>query len=181
MFTTGAVSATVILMMIVVWQQQTMFPVPYTPNPVLLGGSLIVIGFLLWLSYRFKDSRIHPASMRLLPPRVFALAGIFLIFGNVFVLYILVENQVPSVITLCIQGIILLLYLGFAFFQILHKNITLRHLSAFIVGSLGVFCLFFAPLNEVANHMLGMIGVGIILFILFLFWRRYVLKNRIPM
>jgi hypothetical protein len=175
LFTGSVVALTTIIMMIVVWYQQTDFAVPYVPNPVLLLGSLFICVLLIWLAYHFKNSSIKNENGRLFPPWIFFFFGLFLIFGNVFIIYIFADNHVSSTITIVVQIINLIIILLFARFQILHQRMTNRHISAFILGSLISFCVFFAPINEFANGSEGMTVVGIIALILFLYWRRYII------
>jgi len=161
--------------MISIWYQQTDFAVPYVPNPVLLVGSFFICLLLIWLAYHFKNSRIESVHLRLFSPWVFFFFGLFLIFGNVFIIYIFADNHVSSTTTIIIQIINLIIILLFARYQMLHQNITNRHLSAFILGSLISFCVFFYFFYEFINGAVGMTAVGIIALIFLLYWRKYII------
>ena len=175
LFTGLVVSLTTIVLMISIWYQQTDFAVPYVPNPVLLVGSFFICLLLIWLAYHFKNSRMESVHHRLFSPWVFFFFGLFLIFGNVFIIYIFADNHVSSTTTIIIQIINLIIILLFARYQMLHQNMTNRHLSSFILGSLISFCVFFDPINEFVNGAAGMTAVGIIALIFLLYWRKYII------
>ena len=97
-------------------------------------------------------------------------------FGVIFLPFIFSDNNVSSSITLIGQILSLFILLVFARYELLNTKITSRHLCAFILGVLMVFCVFFAPINEFVNQSTGMIIVGVGMGILLLYWRYYVLK-----
>jgi hypothetical protein len=102
--TLGVMQATVVLML-VVWSEQKGKEHPYQPDPGMLIGSLVVIGFLVFLARRFRHSVVATRKVRLLPPFAFALAGFFSQAANLLVVNILAEAKTPAATTLAVQAV----------------------------------------------------------------------------
>jgi len=164
-------------MMMVVWEQQRSFPTPYIPDPFLLFGCVCGIFLLVWVSYRLRNHRILPSNIKLVPSGVFGFFGIFMVFSIIFIPYIFADAAINSVITIVVQCISIGIIIVFTRLQLYNKKATYTHISSFILGVLMVFCVFFAPVNELANNALGMLPVGIIMALLILYWKYYIIKK----
>jgi len=161
------------------WENNEM--VPYYPNPLLLVAGLIVVLLLFRLAYKYRDSRIQNNRMLLFSPMLFAVSGFMFQVLNLLLPDALAGGEVPAHITLAVQCLIVALTLLFAAYQILHVNVTKRHIVSFISGSLLLFILL-APIHELDKSInpdptQGMILVGIISLVLLVKWRQFVLKN----
>ena len=165
------------VMMFFIWEQQKDFEIPYEPNPILLIGSLICIILLIALTFYFRNNKISESQIRLLPPWLFSIFGIYFLFGFILLPYILADNNVSSTITISIQIINLIIFLIFTRYQLFNKENTKHHITSFILGCLMVFCVFFSPINEFINGATGMLLVGLTMFILLILWRKHVLKD----
>jgi len=164
-------------MMMVVWEQQKTFPIPYDPNPLLLIGSISSILLLIWFSYHLRKYQIRPSHFKVLPSWVFALFGIFMVFTVIFIPYMFADASISSTITIVVQCFTISILLIFTRLELYNRDATYTHISSFILGILLVFCVFFAPLNELANGTIGMLSVGIIMTILIIYWRHYIIKK----
>lgn len=172
--TFAAVIATTAIMMVIVWNLQAEYPIPYIPNPVLLLGSIAVIFVLIWLAYNFRNGIVTTQTLPLFHPFVFAVFGFFLNLGNLFLPYILAENNVDGLVTILVQCIGIIFVLLFVKYQLLHQKITINHVSSFIFGSI-LFWIVITPIQEFINHSTGMFIIGIIGLVLLVYWRHIVL------
>jgi hypothetical protein len=171
----AAVGIDTVVFMNFVWSLQKNYPVPYVPSPVLLIGSCLVIGLLIWGAYRLRGSRLCFVSGRLFHPLSLAVLG-FLLQAFLLLAAVLASNHVPGSSTIVIQGVVLAVVGVILVRQLLHQQREARHLVGFIIGSL-VFWILLAPINEFANKMLGMSLVGVGAAVLLVYWRRIVLRT----
>jgi len=170
-----------VLLMMVVWQQQADFAIPYEPNPVLLIGCLVVIGILCWVAYYFRDHVISTKKIRLLPSWVFGIVGFLLYFWVLFFTNICAETNLKSVVTIGLQVVGIILLILFGVFQLLHKDSKISHVSNFIVGSL-LFFIVITPIHEFTLGSVGMLPVGILSGIMLFYWRRIIgTRNQMDM
>ncbi len=147
----------------------------YTPNDDLIGGSIVIVLLLIWLTYFFRKNKVSK-KFKLFSTKIFWLAG-FLFQGiNVLMPYILAEINVPGNNTIFWQFILILAVLWFVFYQILNQKVTKRHLVNLIFGSV-FFWISFSPVNEFANGIVGIVFAGLIILILLIRWRKIALKN----
>ena len=152
----------------------------YEANPLLVLISLIIIGLLIWLSWKYRQSRIS-TNKKLFSPFVFGVAGFLFVPLNLITSAFLAAAQVPASITLFVQFIGIILVLLFVIYQICNRNITKRHIVSLIFGSI-LFWILLTPLHELnltenPDPTQGMLAVGIISLILLVIWRKVVLKK----
>lgn len=143
-------------------------------------ATLGVVALLIWLAYRYRESRVVTTT-RVLSPLTFGVLGFWFVFLNVFLPNILAEMQVSGVTTIFIQAIFVALVLLFVFYQIYNVNTTKRHIVSLVLGCLLLFIVL-TPLQEFGmaenpDPTTGMVAVGIITLILLVIWRRIVLKG----
>ena len=153
----------------------------YNPNSLLIIGSIIIIFLLIWLAYKYRNSRISTDKVRLRSPYIFGIFGFLFMAFNLFMPNILAGSNVPAKITITAQLIFILLTLLFVIFQLFHNNITKRHITSLIFGNL-LFWILLTPIYEfnLANNpdpTQGMLIVGILVLIFLIIWRRIVLKK----
>lgn len=171
----GIISITLFWIVFMVLPQGHLTYMDYYPNPLLLIGSFIVVMLLVWLAYKYRNSKISTNKISLFSPFVFG------VFGFLFMAFILItpnflaEAKVSAPITLLFQFIEIGLVLLFVFYQIYHQSITKRHIVSLIFGSILFFILFALLLGFVAG-IFGMHAVGIISLILLVIWRHKVLS-----
>jgi hypothetical protein len=170
-----AVGIDTVVFMNFVWSLQKNYPVPYVLSPVLMVGSCVVIGLLIWCAYRFRSSRLRFVSGRLFHPLSMAVLG-FLLQSFLLLAAMLASGHVPGAMTIVIQGVVLTVVGAILVRQLLHQQREVRHLVGFIIGSL-LFWILLAPVNEFANKMLGMSLVGISAVVLLFYWRHSVLRT----
>lgn len=155
--------------------------VPYFPGPFLLPAAFLTVFLLIWLAYRFRNSRISTSAPFVLMPFLFGLSGFLFQLINLTLPGGLAKANVPALVTLIVQSAIIILALLFIIFQVYHKNATQRHIIALTSGSL-LFWILLAPFHEFLKGLnndptQGMIIVGIAGFISLLAWRKAVLKK----
>jgi len=165
-----------IFVMQIIWIQQSNYNIPYEPSIVLMLGSSIIIGILIFLAYLFQSFKIIKEQGKLFSPKIFAITGFLLLPLNVFIPYILAENQVPGIATIFFQIILILCFILFGYSQMLHQKITVVHRTGFIFGSL-LFLIVLTPIHELANQIPGMIITGITTLILLILWRNKIIKT----
>jgi hypothetical protein len=156
--------------------------VPFYPNPLLWLGSVAAVALLIWLAYRYRNSRVSINTAFIFSPLGFGVIGFLFQAFNLFVPNILAGAEVPAPITLSVQLFEIVLVLLFTTYQIYNLNITRRHIVWLIFGSL-LFFILLTPVQEFSpgrnpDPTRGMIVVGIISLILLIIWTRAVLKNK---
>jgi len=176
--TSVAVIVTTAVMMVLVWELQAEYLIPYVPDPVLLLSSVVVILMLIWLAYKFRKSIVTTKTLPLFHPFIFAVFGFFLHFGNLFLPAILAENQVDGLVTILVQCVGVVLVLLFVKYQLLHQKITTYHVSSFIFGAI-LFWIVLTPIQEFINGSTGMFATGVISLVLLVYWRHIVLKKQL--
>jgi len=155
--------------------------IPYYPNPLLLIGSFASVILLVWLAYKYKNSRISTNAAFLFSPLVFAVIGFLFQAFNLLTPGILAKASVPATITILLQVIGAAAVLLFIFYQMCHQNITKRHIVSLVFGSI-LFSILLTPIHEFGetgnpDPTQGMLIVGIISLILLIAWRRVALKR----
>ncbi len=145
---------------------------PYYPHPLLLILSFAIVLLLIWMSHRWKESRIS-TNLHLMSPVLFGIGGFLFQSLNLFVPYALADNDVSGNVTIIVQMGGVLVALSLIVFQLYHSEITKRHIAALISGS----TLFFLIFGPIVGFGSGMLAVGIIGFCLLIWWRRTVLKK----
>ena len=152
---------------------------PYRPNAGLILGSVVVVGLLIWLAYRFRSSVITAEKPPLLPLLAFAAAGFLSQAANLLVPIAMAASKFPAPVTLAVQLSGMAIALAFAFTQLVHRDRATRHLVALVIGSLS-FYLAFSPLLEFGPaKKTGMTAVGILALILLVFLARRARKAAI--
>lgn len=146
------------------------------PNLILVG----IMVFLVWLAYKFKDSKIK-SKMFVLSPFIFGVIAFLFMFFNVSIHTVMAENQISGIPIFFIEIIFIALFLLFVFFQIYNKNITKRHIVALVIGTLlfWIILAFFQEFGGVPNldNPAGMAIVSIVALILLFVWRHRVLEK----
>jgi len=170
------VSFIVVFIMMSVWALQPGFDLPYTPNPVLLLGSLCVIFLCIFAAWYFRNHRITMHKPLLLPPIFFGVAGVVIQGSVLFGTYAFASWQVPSGITVGIQFLGIFVLIVFCVTQFLHQNISYHQIMAFLLGSV-LFWILLTPLHEFLNHLTGMFVVGLVMFLLLIWWRQKVIHQ----
>ncbi len=155
--------------------------VPYHPNPLLLVASFASVALLVWLAYKYQNSRISVNKASVFPPLVFGIIGFLFQAFNLLVPTTLAGAKVPAPITLLVQFCEIILALLFTAYQIYNQKVTNRHIAYLIFGSL-LFFILLTPIQEFVpgtnpDPTSGMLIVGIISLILLILWKRVVLKN----
>ncbi len=145
---------------------------PYYPNPLLLIGSFIVVLFLIWIAYKYRNSRISTSNIPVFSPVVFIIIGFLFQFLNLLP-FVLSDNDIPAMTTLIYQGFEIFFVLLFVVCQICNRAMTKRHLVSLIFGSI----LFFLIFGSMVGFTSGMLAVGIIGFCLLIWWKRTVLRK----
>jgi hypothetical protein len=152
----------------------------YEASPLLVISSIIAIALLIWLSWKYRQRRVL-TNRKLFSPFIFAVAGFLYIPMSLVASAFLAHAQVPALITIFIQLVVIILILLFAFYQISNRNITKRHIVSLIFGSL-LFWIILTPLHELGltenpDPTQGMLVVGIISLILLIIWRNVILRK----
>lgn len=161
------------------WEENGM--VPFYPNPLLLVGGFIAVAMLVSSAYKYRDRRLYFDKHRLFSPFAFACAGFLFQAMNLIIPNALAENNVPSIITVPVQIILMAVIVLFAGHQICHKDRTVRHIVAVISGSV-MFYILLTPIHEFGgtanpDPTQGMLLVGMVSLVLLVLWRHSVLKN----
>jgi hypothetical protein len=142
--------------------------------------TLMVVGVLIWLAYKFKDSRIL-SELHIVRPALLGVAGFLIMAINLLFPNILAENNVPGGTTIAIQIVWVVFLCVFAYSQIFNIKTTKRHIVALVFGCLFLFILF-TPLHEFGmagnpDATTGMLGVGLVALVLLIVWRHRVLQT----
>ncbi len=173
----GLTLVVIIWMVFVIGQKFDLAYIHYHPNNLLIISSLVIVFLLIWLAYKYKNSRVSTNKIILFSPFIFTIAG-FLFQGlNLFVPSILAERQVSGTISITVQISIAVIALLFIIGQIYHKDITKSHIVSLIFGSI-FFWILIAFILEL-NGIFGMSIVGIITLVLLIIWGKIVLKNSV--
>jgi hypothetical protein len=157
-------------------------PEPFSPRPLLMAGAIGSVIVLCWLAHLFRNGRAAMGTFRLLRPKWF--------FGLAFLVvpfFIIVPNEMkshglPGVAAILVEVAALALLLFFALFQLWHRDVTSRHVTALVIGFLMPFVLL-TPVHEFTRvfgqgkDRSGMLIVGVTALCLLLLWRRWVLKR----
>lgn len=153
----------------------------YSPNPLLLGISFLFVLLLIWLAYRYRESRVS-SDKHLFSPFTFGVFGfLFISLNSLLIPLFFIESALPAFTMIFAQLALVVLTISFIVYHIYNKNVTKRHIVSFILGSI-LFWILLTPvyefnLAENPDPTQGMIIVGIISLILLIVWRRIVLKN----
>jgi hypothetical protein len=155
--------------------------IPFHPHPLLLIGGTAVVAMLTLLAYRYRNSRVTTFRFLVLPQLVFGIVGFMFQSLNLILPNLLAEIGTSGIITIAIQLVLFASALLFATHQVYHWNVTKRHITALVSGSLSFFILF-AVIQECNPGMnpdptQGMLLVGVVSLVLLALWRRTVLKN----
>jgi hypothetical protein len=178
---TGVILVTVLFVVFVIPQQWFPTYEDYQANSLLIFASLISIGLLIWLSWKYRQSRILTRKISLFSPFVFGVFGFLFMLFNLGATGFLAEARVPAIITLFVQLVGVVLTLLFVAYQIYHQNITNRHIVSLIIGLI-LFWILLTPFHEFGltenpDPTQGMLAVGIVSLILLVIWRNIVLKK----
>ena len=176
----GLVLITLLGMMFMgTWENGEM--IPFDPHPLLLIGGTAVIAMLALLAFRYRDSRITTHRFSVLSPPVFGIVGFMFQALNLILPNLLAEIGTSGIITIAIQLVFFASALLFATHQVYHRDVTKRHITALVSGSLSFFILF-AALQEFNPGMnpdptQGMLLVSVVSLVMLVLWRRTVIKN----
>ena len=175
------ISLVVIWGMIFMGIQEGEKMIPYYPNLLLLVGSFASVILLVWLAYKYRNSKVLANAALLFAPLAFAGLGFLCQAFNLLVPNILAGASVHAAITILVQLMGIAIVLLFVFYQIYHQNITKRHIVSLVFGSV-LFFILLTPVQEFAEDVnpdptQGMLVVGIISLVLLIVWKRIVLKG----
>ena len=151
----------------------------YSPNSLLIVGSILVIFLSVWLAYKYKDGRISTRKFSAFSPLIFGVAGFLFQTTNVLLPSTMAEAGISGIVTVLTQVILTTAALLFIAHQIYNRNTTTRHIVSLIFGSI-LFWIALTPINEFSNGISGVFPVGIIGLILLIVWRHAVLKKTSP-
>ncbi len=151
--------------------------VPFFPPPIFLIGSLILVLFLVWLGYKYRNSHIRTNKTPLFYPFIFGAIGFMYQFFYLFLFYLFLPRVASGITTIFLLIMEMILVLLFIFYQIYHQNITKYHITSLIFGSI-LFWILISPISEFSNGKSGMVAVGIISLILLILWGHIVLKRK---
>lgn len=153
--------------------------IPYYPHPFLLIGSFLAVIILVFLAYRYRESKII-SDNKVFSPFVFGVLG-FIFLAGVQLTGMLVPIFHSALTVLVIQSLGIIITLLFVFKQIYNQNTTKRHIVSLIFGALLFYVLLSVAyefnLSPHRDPTSGMLIVGIVSLMLLLVWRRIVLKN----
>lgn len=153
----------------------------YSPNPILLGITFLITLLLIWLAYKFKDSKFS-SDKHLSSTFKFGMLGfLFILLNSLLIPFLLGEFSLPAYVMILAQFLLFVFVSKFAINQIYNKNVTKHHIVSFIFGSV-LFWILLTPvyefnLAENPDPTQGMLLVGIVSLILLIIWRRTVLKK----
>jgi hypothetical protein len=165
---------------VVVLRQQVGHPDPYRPDPLVLLNTAAVIAGLVLLAWWFRGSRVVTKVVPLAPPVVVGVLCFLAQVLNLLVPHAMANLGAPGVAAVAVQvvgaGVVLL----FVVFQLCHRDLTTRHVTAAVIGSLLPFVIgsLFQELGCTDNQdpTLGMSVVGALTLLLLLVWRRRVVR-----
>lgn len=178
---TSGVAVVTLFFWVWVWVQGSRADDPYTPNPLLLLGSELVVGGLVFAAWRLRKSRIVTRRFPLFPPFVIGLACFLAQPGNLIVPNALVGLGAPGGLTVLVQLAGVGLALLFAALQLCHRDRTPRHVVAAVTGTL-FFYILLTPVQEFGqtnnpDPTQGMLAVGVSFLAALFLWRRWVLRR----
>jgi len=173
----GLILIVVFWMVVVIGQKTEAMYENYTPDIILVMGSILVLFLLFWLAYKYKDSRFVFGKCRVFPPLVFGIAGFLFQAVNVLLPNVLAESFVASSVTVYSQVFLVVIVLTFIFCQVYNRSVTKRHIVSLIFGSV-FFWILISPITEHnINGAFGLSFVGIIALIMLIAFRRRALKT----
>lgn len=177
---TGFISMT-ILGMLSIGKAEGNTTIPFHPRPLLLIAAIACVAMLVWLAYRSRRIEIRTQRVPLLrPPVFFALAFVvspyFLIVPNE-----LARHRIPASVALGAELAMIGAVLAFAFLQLCHRRLSVRHTTALVVGFLMPW-IALTPVHEFGllapnRNGRGMLAVGLVVFVVLLWWRRSVIRR----
>lgn len=156
--------------------------IPFVPRPPLLAVTFGTVVLLCWLAYRFRGHKLRIGAVPLAPPVCFAPAGFF---AQAFFLVVpneMVKQGAPGATAVVVELAGACLVLAFVFLQLCHRGVTVRHITALVIGSLMPYILL-PPVHEFvwksspANPKTGMLAVGFSAAVLLLVWRNVVIRK----
>lgn len=147
---------------------------PFFPNAELVVATIFVITSLIYLAYRFRQSRFE-SNVKIYSPLIF---GAFVFLMNFFFVFSYLFNKSGIDAKIALLSFALVLTIGFFFmkYQIYNLHTTKNHIVALVFGSM-LFWILLAPFQELIFGKTGMSILLIITFILLLKWRKIALKN----
>lgn len=148
----------------------------YDPSNFLIISSILVVFALIWLAYKYRESRISTNKLFLFSPFVFGVAGFLFQAVNLFLPSVLADAQISGIIAVLAHIILTIIVLLFVVYQIYNKNVNKRHIVSLIFGLI-LFWIFMTPVIGILGGLPSLIFVGIISLILLIAWRRVVLKK----
>ncbi len=148
--------------------------IPYHPDGTLVLASVSLIIVLIFLGYRFKDSRII-AKQKIFRPKIFSLLAFLFMSGFSIIPYKLASIRLHQSVLVSYQLMIIFSGLLFGYFQILNKNITRTHLTYLVSGSLFFWCLIDIILE--LQGFSGMSLVGIVSMMILFRWKKMILSQ----
>ena len=151
---------------------------PYQPDPVLVIGSVAIVGLLVYLSHRLRKSVVVTCDAPLAPPFGFAIIGFVSQGANLLVPMGMAASHLPAAVTVAVQLLGSVAALAFVFAEILHRDRATRHAMALIIGSVS-FYIAASPLHEfgpAASSQRGMMAVGLLSLVLLVAWRNKVVR-----
>src|SRR5262245_23787064 len=151
---------------------------PYQPDPVLVIGSVAIVGLLVYLAHRSRRSVVVTCEAPLAPPPGFAIVGFVAQGANLLVPIGMAASHLPAAATVAVQLVGIVAALAFVFGEIFHRDRATRHLMSLVIGSVS-FYIAASPLHEfgpAASSQRGMMAVGLLSLVLLVAWRNQVVR-----
>jgi hypothetical protein len=80
----GLTLVVIIWMVFVIGKKFDLAYIHYHPNNLLIISSLVIVLLLIWLAYKYKNSRLSTNKIILFSPFIFAIAGFLFLIGQIY-------------------------------------------------------------------------------------------------
>ena len=151
-------------------------PHPYVPSALNLFVWTLITFALIYMSYRLREKRYADENVRLRSPFNFAVKGFLFVPIVIITPYVFANFNAPAAIAVAAELAIAYWILHFAFRQISHRGITVRH-KAFLFAGVIISFSVLAAFSDLVNHNSGMLETGIACTALLIVYCTVVLKR----
>jgi hypothetical protein len=178
----GGFAAITLLGMLSIGTAEGERTIPFHPKGLLLAVASGTVVLLCWLAYHFRGRKLRSGAVPLMSPVCFAVAGFFVQAFFLVVPNEMVKQGASGTAAVAVELTVVCLALAFVFLQLCHRRVTMRHITALIIGSLMPYILL-TPVHEFlwkwspANPKTGMLAVGLLATVLLFAWRSAVLAK----
>ena len=150
---------------------------PHYLDPALVFVTLSTVALLIWFAYELRHSRLSTFDMVLWKPFLFGVSGFLFQSFNLFIPYSFVGIAEGAATTIILQIALMFTFLMFLYYQFAHQNVTKKHVAGFVIGSI-LFYILIAPLQEIGQHLYGMIIVALLSIFFLYVWAHMLLLSR---